>query len=140
MKRQIWKSVWAVAAGVLAIVIGSTLVDIVLHVTGVYPTDGKLDDRLALIASSYRLVISIAGAYLTARIAPDRPMRHALILGAVGTVLGLIGVVATWNLDLGPRWYPISLAVLAVPQCWFGGWLRERQLGSASSLASAPIN
>jgi len=130
--RQIWKSVWAVVAGVLAIVIGSTLVDIVLHVAGVYPADGKLDDRLAVIASSYRLVISIAGAWLTARLAPDQPLRHALILGAVGTVLGVAGVVATWNLGLGPRWYPISLAVLAVPQCWFGGWLRERQLRNAA--------
>ena len=52
-----------------------------------------------------------------------------MILGVVGTVLGLVGVVATWNQGLGPRWYPILLAVLAIPQCWLGGKLYELQAG-----------
>jgi hypothetical protein len=127
MNKTILKSAGAVIAGVLTIIIVTTLVDIGLHLAKVYPPmDQPIDDLLALLASSYRLVISIAGAYLTARLAPDRPMYHALLLGCVGTVLGLIGVMATWNLGLGPRWYPISLAVLAIPQCWAGGWLYER--------------
>jgi len=125
MNKATLKSIGAVVAGVIFIVIASTVVDQILHATGVYP-DNHLTDRLALIASSYRLVISIAGAYLTAKLAPQKPMKHAIILGCVGTVLGLIGVIATWNLGLGPRWYPISLAVIALPQCWFGGWLFVR--------------
>ena len=125
------KSIWAVAAGVLVIVIVTTVVDIVLHAVGVYPPmDQPLDDRLALVASSYRLVISIAGAWLTARLAPNDPMKHALILGYVGVVLALIGLVATWNLAMGPRWYPISLVVLAIPQCWAGGKIYQMQTGS----------
>ena len=55
-------------------------------------------------------------------------MKHALILGVVGTVLGIVGAVATWNLGLGPRWYPAALAVLAVPQCWIGGKIAEVQV------------
>jgi hypothetical protein len=134
MPKTTLKSIWAVFAGVLCIVIVSTLVDIVLHVVHVYPAMNQpLTHALALLASSYRLVISIAGAYLTARLAPDRPMRHALILGYVGVVLGLIGAIATWNLGLGPRWYPVSLVLLAVPQCWFGGWLFARRTGTASA-------
>lgn len=54
-------------------------------------------------------------------------MKHALILGYVGVVLSLVGVVTTWNLELGPRWYPLSLAVLAIPECWAGGRIYERQ-------------
>ncbi len=124
-----WKSVRAVIAGVLVIVIVTTIVDIVLHAMSVFPPmDQPLDDRLSVIASSYRLVIGIAGAWLTARLAPANPMKHALILGGVGTVLGLIGVIATWSLALGPRWYPISLAVIAIPQCWAGGALYTRRL------------
>jgi len=126
MNKTTLKSVWAVVAGVLFIIIVTTIVDIVLHVAKVFPPmDQPINDALALLASSYRLVISIAGAYLTAKLAPDRPLRHALILGCVGVVLGLVGVVATWNLGLGPRWYPISLVVLAMPQCWAGGRLYE---------------
>jgi len=124
------KSVWAVVAGVLFIVIVSTLVDIVLHVARVFPPmDQPINDTLALLATSYRIVISVGGAWLTARLAPDKPMKHALILGVVGTVLGLVGVVATWNRGLGPRWYPVALAVLAIPQCWVGGKLYVMQSG-----------
>ena len=120
------KSIWAVVAGVLVIIVATTFVDIVLHATSVFPPiDQPINNALALLATSYRVVISVGGAWLTARLAPDRPMKHAMILGAVGTVLGLVGVVATWNLGLGPRWYPILLVVLAIPQCWVGGKIYE---------------
>jgi hypothetical protein len=127
MSSATGKSVWAVVAGVLFIIIVTTLIDVALHVAKIYPSE-KLTDTLALLASSYRLVISIAGAYLTAKLAPANPLKHAMILGYVGAVLGLVGLVATWNLDLGPHWYPISLPLLAIPQCWFGGWLFARRL------------
>ena len=58
------KSIWALVAGVLVIIVVTTLVDILLHVTGVFP-----------------------------------------------------------------RWYPISLVVLAIPQCWAGGKIYEMQSG-----------
>ena len=120
------KSIWAVLAGVLTVIIVTTAVDIVLHVLHFFPPmDQPINDAQALLASSYRLPISIAATYLTACLAPDRPMRHAWILGFIGIALGLVGLVATWNLGLGPHWYPISLVVLAVPQCWVGGKLYE---------------
>jgi len=115
---------------VLFIVVVTTLVDIALHAAGIFPPMNQpINDALALLATSYRLVISVGGAWLTARLAPDKPMKHAMILGYVGVVLGLVGVAATWNLGLGPRWYPISLAVLAIPQCWAGGRIYEMQSG-----------
>jgi hypothetical protein len=136
----IWKSVWAVFAGVLFIIIVTTLVDVLLHVTGVYPPMNQpMTDSLALLATAYRIVISIGGAWLTAKLAPSDPLKHALILGAVGVVLGMIGVVATWNLCLGPRWYPIALVVLAIPQCWLGGKLYERRRLRSTSATSETI-
>jgi hypothetical protein len=122
------KSIWAVLAGVLVIIVVTTLVDLVLHVIGVFPPMNEpISDAQAVLATLYRIVISIGGAWLTARLAPSKPMKHALILGTLGVVLGLIGVVATWNQGLGPRWYPIALAVLAIPQCWAGGRIYELQ-------------
>ena len=119
-----WRTIGAVFAGVLFVVVMSSMVDMVLHSAKVYESPDKpLDDAHALLATSYRILISIIGGWLTARLAPDRPMRHAMILGVVGTFLGLIGVVFTWNLGLGPRWYPIALMVLAIPQSWLGGRL-----------------
>ncbi|HVH66427.1 MAG TPA: hypothetical protein VM716_01020 [Gemmatimonadales bacterium] len=120
------RSIWAVVAGLVFAVVVTTLVDIVLHGIHVFPPINEpINDSLALLATSYRIVISVAAAWLTARLAPDRPLRHALILGYVGVVAGLVGVVATWNKGLGPRWYPIALVVLAVPQCWLGGKIYE---------------
>jgi hypothetical protein len=122
------KSIWAVFAGILVIIVVTTLVDIVLHVVHVFPAMNQpITDGLAMLATAYRVVISIGGAWLTARLAPANPMKHALILGVVGTVFGLAGVVKTWNMGLGPHWYPIALAVLAIPQCWAGGKLFEMQ-------------
>jgi hypothetical protein len=125
------KSIWAVVAGVLAIFAVTTAVDIVLHTTGVYPPVGQpLTNALAILATGYRIVIGVGGGWLTARLAPGKPMKHAMILGGVGVLLGLVGVAATWNLDLGPKWYPISLALLAIPQCWAGGRIYEMQSGT----------
>ena len=124
MKRLNTRSVWAVVAGILVIISVTTVVDALLHAVDVFPPLAQpIDDRLALLATSYRIVISVGGAWLTARLAPDRPMRHAMILGYCGVVLGSIGLIATWNLGLGPRWYPVALVVLAIPQCWAGGKL-----------------
>jgi hypothetical protein len=123
-----WKSIWAVVAGALVVIVLTTLVDVVLHLAGVFPPlEQPIGDALALLASSYRIVISIGSAWLTARLAPRNPMKHVMVLGSVGVGVSLIGVVATWNLGLGPRWYPISLVVLAIPQAWAGGKLFERQ-------------
>ncbi|HKQ59365.1 MAG TPA: hypothetical protein VJY35_15990 [Candidatus Eisenbacteria bacterium] len=126
------KSLWAVVAGVVFIIVVTTLVDIVLHMVHVFPPmDQPIDDTLALLATSYRIVVGIAGAWLTARLAPANPMKHAMILGYVGVVLGLVGVVATWNLNLGPKWYAIALAALAIPQCWAGGKLYQARAAKA---------
>ena len=122
------KSIWAVVAGVLFTIVVTTLVDILLHVVHVFPPMGQpLDDRLSAIALAYRIPITIAGAYLTAKLAPANPMKHAMILGVVGTALGGLGVVATLGKNMGPAWYPVSLAVLAIPLCWIGGLLYVRQ-------------
>lgn len=122
------KGIWAVVAGVLFTIVVTTLVDILLHLVHVFPPMGQpLDDRLSAIALSYRIPITIAGAYLTAKLAPANPMKHAMILGVVGTALGGLGVVATLGKNMGPAWYPVSLAVLAIPLCWIGGLLYVRQ-------------
>jgi hypothetical protein len=120
------RSFGAIVAGLVFTVIVSTVVDALLHSVGFFPSlDQPIDNLQSLVATAYRFVISAAGAWLTARLAPSNPLRHAMILGYLGTVLGLVGVVFTWNAGLGPRWYPIALAALAIPQCWLGGWLYE---------------
>jgi len=116
------RSVWALVAGVLAAIILTTLVDFVLHWVRFYPAwDAPLNNTQCVIATLYRVVIGAAGAWLTAALAPTNPMKHVLWLGVLGTVIGALGAVVTWNRGLGPHWYGIALATLAIPQSWVGG-------------------
>jgi len=131
--RQRWgRSVVAVLVG---IVVGAALslgVDMVLHATKIYPPWGKsMSDGLFALATAYRLVFSVLGCYVIARMAPNRPMLHALAGGAVGLILCIVGAVATWNSDIGPHWYSVLLAVTALPCAWLGGWLWTSRLKSA---------
>ena len=123
-QQRIGLSIVAVLAGLIVGAALSIGTDMVFHAAGVFPPLGRpMADSLLLLATAYRTVYSVLGAYITARIAPNRPMQHALILGALGLVVCLIGILTTWNRvqEFGPHWYPIALAVLALPQCWLGG-------------------
>jgi hypothetical protein len=85
------------------------------------------ESELNLLALAYRVVYAAAGGYLTARFAPHSPMRHALVLGTIGTVLAAAGAFAMIPKNLGPAWYPIALAVTALPTSWLGAVLFQRQ-------------
>jgi hypothetical protein len=60
---------------------------------------------------------------IIARLAPDRPMQHALVGGVAGLAVSILGAAVTWNKGpaFGPHWYPLALVVLALPQAWVGG-------------------
>src|SRR5256886_13909564 len=103
------QSIWAVVAGAVVAIVATTLVDVVLHIAHVFPPiNDPINDALALLATSYRIVIGVAGAWLTARPAPGKPLKHALILGDLGAALGLLGVVVPWNNGLRPHWFPLA--------------------------------
>jgi hypothetical protein len=128
---NILKSVGAVVAGAVVGVILSIGTDEALVKAGIFTAIGKpMSDSLLLLATLYRSVYGVLGSYVTARLAPSRPMRHAMILGAIGTAVSVAGVVVTWNrvAEFGPHWYPLALVVLAMPQSWLGGQIRVRQL------------
>lgn len=128
--RRMLRSVGAVLTGFLVIVVLSTITDLVLHATGVFPPEGQpMADSLWLLATGYRIVFGIAGCYLAARLAPDRPMLHALVLGVVGLVLSVAGAAATWDQGpgFGQKWYPLAVVAIALPCAWIGGKLGEMQ-------------
>src|SRR5262245_300766 len=113
--RRRGRSVAAVGAGLVAIFAVTSATDVVMHATGVFPpTDAPpMSNALFLLAFAYRTVYDVAGCWLTARLAPARPLFHALVLGGIGTLLSLAGAIAMW--DAGPGWYPLGLAASALP-------------------------
>lgn len=131
--RRIGRSIFAVIVGIVANIILSLGTDEVFHLAHVYPPWGAsmvgYEDTLFL-ATLYRTIYGVFGSYLTARLAPSRPMLHALILGILGLAVCILGAATTWNAGpaFGPHWYPVALIVLAVPTAWFGAKLRLAQL------------
>ena len=125
--RRIGRSIVAIVAGLLVIFVLSLGTDVVLHATGIFPPWFQpMADSLFMLATAYRAVYSVLGSYLTARLAPQRPMQHALILGVIGVVLSAAGAIGTWDKgpEFGPKWYPLTLVALSLPLSWAGGKLR----------------
>jgi multisubunit Na+/H+ antiporter MnhB subunit len=129
-RHLILRRIGAVLAGLLAIFVLSLVTDALLHAAGLFPSLGQsMSDQLFPLATAYRVVYAVAGCYITARLAPDRPMAHALMLGIVGVILSTVGAAVTWNYEppLGPHWYSLALIAQSLPCAWLGGWLRVRQ-------------
>jgi hypothetical protein len=125
------RSIGAVLAGILVGVIITIATDALMHVIGVFPPLGQpMSNQLFALATAYRIVYGVLGSYVIARLAPDRPMQHALVGGVVGLVVSTVGAAVTWNHvpSLGPHWYPVALIVTALPCAWLGGKLRLMEL------------
>lgn len=119
------RSVFAVLAGFLFVVVTSLATDQLLHILQVYPPWGEpmWEPSLNFLALSYRTVYTIAAGYLTAYLAPRAPMGHVIVVATIGLIAGTAGVAAAMSMVLGPIWYPIALAVAAFPSVWIGGRL-----------------
>jgi hypothetical protein len=131
MNKNTLRSIGAVVAGAIVGVILSTGTDAVMRAFGFFTEGGPPSGGGPFVfATIYRTVYGVASAYIAARLAPNRPMMHALVLGVLGIVAGAEGAGAMWSRlpALGSRWYPIALIVLALPTAWWGGKLRLLQL------------
>jgi hypothetical protein len=129
--RRVLRSVGAVLAGLVVVFVLSLGTDVLLHATGIYPPWFKpMSTPLWLLATGYRIVYGVLGGYIVARLAPHRPMAHALVLGVVGLALSIAGAAGTWNAgpEFGPRWYPLALVFTAIPCAWAGAKIRVSQL------------
>src|SRR5258707_903509 len=127
-QSRIGRSNVAVLAGMvlgIAITLGT---DEVLHIIGIFPPWGASMagyEGALLLATIYRTIYGVAASYVIARLAPDRPMQHALVGGLVGLAVSILGAAVTGKKGpaFGPHWYPLTLVVLAMPQAWVGGKL-----------------
>ena len=125
---NILKGIGAVLAGIVFIVVTHTVTDLVLEKLGIFtpPEQGFHITWMVVTATIYRSIYTVGGGYLTATLAPERPMLYAVILGLFGIVASTAGAIVMIPRNLGPTWYPIALIVLALPCTWLGGKLRTR--------------
>src|SRR6476469_5354494 len=137
--RRVGQSILALLAGIVLGVVLSTGTDFALHAMGLAPAPNlpeRWSNDLLLLATAYRSIYGIVGAYVIARLAPNRPMGHALLAGVLGLGVSILGAAAIWNSTEGQHWYPIALALTTLPTAWIGGKLRLLQLQSDAASAA----
>lgn len=123
MKTNTFKSITAILLGLVAVFIVSIATDVVLDKMGIMKMEPFNANSTGIIwlVIAYRSVYNTLGCYLAAKLAPNKPMKHAMILGGIGMALCIVGLVAMW--EVPPHWYPATLIVLALPCAWLGGKL-----------------
>lgn len=124
-RRSLLRSAGALSLGFVTIVVLSLGTDQLFRVLDVFPPWGEPMNEPSdnLLALGYRCIYGVLGSFAAARFAPDAPMGHALALGAIGLLPSAAGVVAAFNMALGPAWYPIALFLTVMPCAWLGGAL-----------------
>jgi hypothetical protein len=130
------RSILAIVAGFLFIGALAGGTGVALQAAGILPAAGEplTDIGPVLLETAYVAVFAIAGCWLAALLAPDRPMRHALILGLLGLAFNLLGAVVTWGQR--PVWAVLLNLALVMPYAWIGGRLREMQIERGRVAAS----
>jgi hypothetical protein len=130
MNKNAFKSIGAVLAGFITVVVLSIGTDFVLEALGVFPPQNEpaaYTWRMLLFALIYRSMYTVAGGYVAAALAPERPLRHAVILGVMGIAAGTLGAMVNWDKSTASTaWYPIALIITALPCTWLGGKLKTK--------------
>ena len=129
--RACWynNSVVAVLAGLFVNAILSSATDMILVAVGVFPplhefgNPAFFSDSLLLLALLYRTAFGVFGCYLTARLAPRRPMTHSLALAGIGFVIGVVGALATWG--IWQSWYSLAIIAVTLPSGWLGARIAQ---------------
>lgn len=125
----ILKRIGAVLVGFLLIGFLGFIADTILQQLGILPipTEHKFETGHTLLALSYHLLFAVFGGFVTARLAPDRPIAHAIALGIAGIGISTLGLIAITTQDLAPAWYGWALIVGSIPATWLGGKLAIRE-------------
>src|SRR6266581_1312609 len=118
----------SILAGFIITAALSTAVDLLLQMAKIFPPYGEpfFDPGLVLLASAYRAVFQIFGAYVAATIAKDKAKKAIWTIGILGTIFWLGGTLL--KPQAGPIWYGLLGAALSLPTALTGGKLYERRV------------
>jgi hypothetical protein len=132
--RRLGRSILAVVAGIAVGIVLSLGTDFALRAMGAVPAQNeRWPNQLLLLAAVYRSVYGVIASYVIAWLAPNRPMAHSLLAGALGMLVSTLGAVAAWSTTAGQHWYAIALVLTAIPTAWMGAKLRLMQFRTEST-------
>lgn len=131
MFKTFLKGTIAILAGIASGVVLSIGTDIIMESAGVYPSFAdqmngtQLTTLQLLLATLYRSFYTVVSGFVCYKLAPHHPMRYAKALGIIAVVANVMGLIILP--DASQMWYPIALAVLAFPCCYWGGKIAQRR-------------
>jgi hypothetical protein len=85
---------------------------------------------MMLVQLLYVGVYATFGCWLAGRLAPSRPMRHALAVGVLGLALNVPSALVLR--DTAPTWYLAAGVLTTMLWAWLGGRIAERQRPSTA--------
>lgn len=137
--RAIIGSAAAIIAGIGVNIVLSLALDSAFQALGVLPPPGQaVSDLLHLLPFSYRAGIAILGFYVAARLAPSRPLLHALALASIAFLLTVANTIASWRVHgaAEPQWFQLAILALLFPMAWLGSRIVGHRARAIPLLAS----
>ena len=134
------RSILAVIAGYLvtAILVVVKFAAMTSLIPGAAPKAGQLQfpsTGLQVVSLILDFASAILGGYVAAWIARRNQIQHALALGILMVLLGILSMSISRGSE--PVWYQIALIVISIPGALLGGMLRARQRPAAGSAGAA---
>jgi hypothetical protein len=126
------RSVLAIGAGYFTTALLPLLGDYALRklMPHLFASDGPArGSNVFAIMLLYTALSGVIGGYVTARIAIQRPLLHAAILGAGLLALAALSAVFLWNAV--PPWYHLATLAMMLPVALIGGKIYEIQVRQA---------
>lgn len=95
------------------------------------PGTPNTNTEALVVICAYVALYGILGCYVTARLAPSRPLLHTLIVGGLALAMSIPATIAVWNGT--PAWFNVYNLLAVMPYAYIGGRIRERELARAPS-------
>jgi hypothetical protein len=127
MNNTILKSIGVILLAFMISALLSVLTDFLLEAIGVlpHPKDGLFITWAILLVLFYRGVYTILAGFIVAKLAPGKPMLHAMILGSIGIIITVAATNSPSLADKAPLWYGYTLAAITIPCLWLGVKMKQ---------------
>ena len=110
----VWTVLWLASNAAIAAALPSA-----------FGEDGATDNAAILVLFLVlSVVFSVVAGYLCVRLAREKPMRLALILGVLLLTVGIFVQIQFW--DVMPVWYHLIFLALLIPGVLLGARQRQR--------------
>lgn len=121
-KNNVFKSIGVVLLGFMAGALLSVMTDFLLESIGVLssPDKGLFITWQIILVLAYRGIYTVFTGALVAKLAPNKPLQHALFLAGIGVVLTVLATLDPEFASKAPLWFPYTLAAITIPCTWLG--------------------